>query len=121
MKKILTGILALAMVLSLAACGSSPAPAASDTGTDTPADSAPAAADAEAYPAKNIQGTIMWSAGGVCDIVSRAIGLLAQEELGQTIVFTNRAGSGGGSGPCPCPRCSRRGDRLRRRSGRRRL
>ncbi len=96
MKKILTGILALAMVLSLAACGSSPAPAASDTGTDTPADSAPAAADAEAYPAKNIQGTIMWSAGGVCDIVSRAIGLLAQEELGQTIVFTNRAGSGGG-------------------------
>lgn len=48
------------------------------------------------YPEKDIQGSIMWSAGGVCDLTSRAIGNAAMKELGQTIVFTNRAGSGGG-------------------------
>ncbi|MCI8870822.1 MAG: tripartite tricarboxylate transporter substrate binding protein [Lawsonibacter sp.] len=102
MKKILAGILAAAMAVSLAACGSpssapgTPAastPAASTPAASTPAAPAPTGTD---YPTKNIQGSIMWSAGGVCDIVSRAAGLLAQEELGQTIVFTNRAGSGGG-------------------------
>lgn len=99
MKKILAAILATAMALSLVACGSTsapaPAPAPSAPAASAPAASAPAAPAAE-YPTKNIQGSIMWSAGGVCDIVSRAAGLLAQEELGQTIVFTNRAGSGGG-------------------------
>ena len=48
------------------------------------------------YPERDIQGSIMWSAGGVCDTVSRAIGAIAQEKLGVSIIFTNRAGSGGG-------------------------
>ena len=100
MKKIFAGILAAAMAFSLTACGGNqstpPANANSASGgsaSSTPAPSTPAAAE---YPTKSIQGSIMWSAGGVCDIVSRAAGLLAQDELGQTIVFTNRAGSGGG-------------------------
>ena len=76
MKRLLGAILALVMISSLAACGGS--------------------REEGPYPSRNIQGTVMWSAGGVCDIVSRAAGLAAQEELGQTIVFTNRAGSGGG-------------------------
>jgi len=50
---------------------------------------------AEAYPTKDIQGSIMWSAGGVCDTVSRSIGGVAQGLLGTNIIFTNRAGSGG--------------------------
>ena len=50
----------------------------------------------EAYPSKDIQGSVMWSAGGVCDLTSRAIGAAAQDILGQTIVFTNRPGAGGG-------------------------
>lgn len=48
-----------------------------------------------AYPSKDIQGSIMWSAGGVCDITARSIGAAAQAELGTNIIFTNRAGSGG--------------------------
>lgn len=93
MKKIIAIILTAVMVCSLAACGSGTssgaAPAGSGTSPAQPSESA-------AYPTKSIQGSIMWSAGGICDTVSRAAGLLAQEELGQSIVFTNRAGSGGG-------------------------
>ena len=93
MKKIIAIILTAVMVCSLAACGSGTssgaAPAGSGTSPAQPSESA-------AYPTKSIQGSIMWSAGGICDTVSRAAGLVAQEELGQSIVFTNRAGSGGG-------------------------
>lgn len=53
------------------------------------------AAGADNYPSKDIQGSIMWSAGGVCDTVSRAIGGVAQGLLDTNIIFTNRAGSGG--------------------------
>lgn len=50
---------------------------------------------ADSYPSKDIQGSVMWSAGGVCDTVSRSIGGVAQNLLGTNIIFTNRAGSGG--------------------------
>lgn len=96
MKKLIAILITAVMISSLAACGAgtssgSSAPAASGAG------SAPAqSAESVAYPTKSIQGSIMWSAGGVCDTVSRAAGLVAQAELGQSIVFTNRAGSGGG-------------------------
>ena len=73
-RKWLAGVLAAAMTLSLGAV----------------------TAQAAEYPERDIQGSIMWSAGGVCDTVSRAIGNLVQEKLGVTIIFTNRAGSGGG-------------------------
>ena len=53
------------------------------------------AAKKDTYPAKDIQGSIMWSAGGVCDITARSIGAAAQKLLGTDIIFTNRAGSGG--------------------------
>ena len=93
MKKIIAIILTAVMVYSLAACGSGTssgaAPAGSGASPAQPSESA-------AYPTKSIQGSIMWSAGGICDTVSRAAGLVAQEALGQSIVFTNRAGSGGG-------------------------
>ena len=94
MKKIVAMLLTAVMVCSLAACGSG-----ASSGTSAPANSETPAAqpsEAAAYPTKSIQGSIMWSAGGICDTVSRAAGLVAQEELGQSIVFTNRAGSGGG-------------------------
>ena len=93
MKKIIAIILTAVMVYSLAACGSGTssgaAPASSGASPAQPSESA-------AYPTQSIQGSIMWSAGGICDTVYRAAGLVAQEELGQSIVFTNRAGSGGG-------------------------
>ncbi len=93
MKKIIATLLAALMVCSLTACGSGNTPAAS---AGASASGSSQQAEAPAYPTKNIQGSIMWSAGGVCDTISRAAGLVAQEELGQSIVFTNRAGSGGG-------------------------
>lgn len=48
------------------------------------------------FPKQDFQGSIMWSAGGVCDNVSRAIGPYVQKELGKTVVFTNRPGAAGG-------------------------
>lgn len=93
MKKIIAILLAAMMVCSLAACGSSTSAGSTAAGSS---DSASKQTETAAYPTKNIQGSIMWSAGGVCDTVSRAAGLVAQEALGQSIVFTNRAGSGGG-------------------------
>lgn len=79
LKRILTGLLCgCVMAAALAGCSSAGTPAKEDS-----------------YPSKDIQGSIMWSAGGVCDITSRAIGAAAKEGLGADIIFTNRAGSGG--------------------------
>ena len=91
MKKIIAILMAAVMACSLAACGSGTSSAPTNSGS-----SAAKPAETAAYPTKSIQGSIMWSAGGICDTVSRAAGLVAQEELGQSIVFTNRPGSGGG-------------------------
>lgn len=48
-----------------------------------------------AYPEKNIQGYVMWGAGGALDNVSRAIAPIAQEHLGKTIILQNRTGATG--------------------------
>ncbi|MBP3927566.1 MAG: tripartite tricarboxylate transporter substrate binding protein [Clostridium sp.] len=48
------------------------------------------------YPEKDIQGAIMWAAGGACDNVVRGITPYLQDEIGKTIVLTNRAGAAGG-------------------------
>jgi tripartite-type tricarboxylate transporter receptor subunit TctC len=55
------------------------------------------AADAAAqnYPARPIQGTIQWGAGGSTDNVARAVTPLVEAELGQKIVLTNRPGGTG--------------------------
>ena len=48
-----------------------------------------------AYPEKNLQGYIMWGAGGAMDNVTRAIVPIAQEHLGKTIILQNRTGATG--------------------------
>jgi len=48
-----------------------------------------------AYPEKNLQGYIMWGAGGAKDNVTRAIVPIAQEHLGRTIILQNRTGATG--------------------------
>lgn len=53
---------------------------------------APALAD---FPQKDLQGVVMWGAGGATDTVSRAIQPFAEEALGRDIVMTNRAGGTG--------------------------
>ncbi len=47
------------------------------------------------YPEREIQGVIMWGAGGGTDTVSRAVNDAAAEALGQPIVLSNKPGGGG--------------------------
>ncbi len=48
-----------------------------------------------AYPEKNLQGYIMWGAGGAMDNVSRAITPMASDVLGKTVIMQNRTGATG--------------------------
>jgi tripartite-type tricarboxylate transporter receptor subunit TctC len=54
-----------------------------------------AGAASAAYPEKNLQGYIMWGAGGAMDNTTRAIVPIAQEHLGRTIILQNRTGATG--------------------------
>jgi tripartite-type tricarboxylate transporter receptor subunit TctC len=60
---------------------------------------APAAALAQAYPAKPVTMVVPWPAGGSTDIVMRAISEAAAKHLGQTIVIDNKPGASGTLGP----------------------
>ncbi|MEG1799133.1 MAG: tripartite tricarboxylate transporter substrate binding protein, partial [Synergistaceae bacterium] len=42
-----------------------------------------------AFPEKNIQGYIMWGAGGAMDNVARAVAPNAGKALGRTIILQN--------------------------------
>lgn len=53
------------------------------------------AAMADAYPTRPITLINPWPAGGPADIVSRPLAAALTKELGQAIVVSNRAGSGG--------------------------
>lgn len=48
-----------------------------------------------AYPEKNLQGYIMWGAGGAMDNVARAITPMASKELGKTVIMQNKTGATG--------------------------
>ncbi len=47
------------------------------------------------YPARDLQGVIMWGAGGATDNVARAITPLVESYLGRKIVLVNKAGGTG--------------------------
>jgi tripartite-type tricarboxylate transporter receptor subunit TctC len=55
----------------------------------------PSAARAQAFPARELTGIIMWGAGGATDVVARALTPPAERALGQSIVLQNRAGGAG--------------------------
>lgn len=48
-----------------------------------------------AYPEKNIQGIIMWGAGGGMDGVARSLTPLAEAHLGKTVILQNKVGATG--------------------------
>ena len=50
---------------------------------------------AQPYPNKPIRIVIPWPAGGITDVVTRAIALRLTEVLGQPLVIDNRPGAGG--------------------------
>lgn len=53
------------------------------------------AASAASYPTKNLQGIIMWGAGGGMDTVARSITPIAETFLSKTVVMQNRVGATG--------------------------
>jgi tripartite-type tricarboxylate transporter receptor subunit TctC len=53
------------------------------------------AAAQQAYPAKPIKMMVPYAAGGVSDILGRALAQKMTEVLGQTVVVENRGGAGG--------------------------
>ncbi len=50
---------------------------------------------AQTYPDKTIRVVVPWPAGGITDVITRAIGQRLTEVFGQTIVVDNRPGAGG--------------------------
>lgn len=47
------------------------------------------------YPTKNVSGIVQWSAGGELDSVIRPLAILAEKELGKSIVIENKTGGTG--------------------------
>ena len=54
----------------------------------------PGAAQAQSYPSKTITIVVTASAGGVTDVVARAVGQRLSEKWGQQVVIENRGGAG---------------------------
>lgn len=50
---------------------------------------------AQDYPNRDVQGTIMWGAGGATDNLARVLAPAAEEALGESIVLVNRPGGVG--------------------------
>ena len=55
-------------------------------------------AQATVYPSKLIKIVAPFPAGGLADVLARAIGEDLQKALGQTVLIENRAGAGGNTG-----------------------
>ncbi len=89
MKRISAIVLTLCMVLALTSCGAAPAEAPKTEEPDP-------ATSASTYPDRSLQASIIWGAGGSTDIICRGIAPYVEPLLGQSIVFTNRAGAAGG-------------------------
>src|SRR3954453_2805562 len=57
-----------------------------------------AAAQAQTYPDRPIRLIAPFPAGGLADVLARAVGDQMQKSLGQPVVIENRAGAGGNKG-----------------------
>ena len=67
-------------------------------GCGLPGSASPPQSGAGDYPKQTITGVIPWGAGGDTDTISRAIAPLAEKNLGQSIVLSNKTGANGAIG-----------------------
>ena len=101
MKKLLRVILALAMIVTLTACGgNSNSPAAPSAPADTPAAGAPAAPEADEleWPKAAIRIICPYSAGGASDLISRIVADKLTEMLGVSVIVEDLTGGSGSVG-----------------------
>ena len=103
MKKIVSSMLALAMLFSLASCGSGTKPnpgTASGSGTPSGNDASQSNSGAATlnYPTGTITIIVPYSAGGAMDTTARVFAKYAEEICGQSIIITNVAGGSGSVG-----------------------
>ncbi len=59
------------------------------------AQTATAGAGAAAYPSRSIRIVLPWPAGGITDVIMRAVNIHLTEAFGQQLVIDNRPGAGG--------------------------
>lgn len=86
MKRILTMALALALVISLVACGANNNPTGDNSNND---------ANDSAYPKSNITLVVPYDAGGASDLMARAYASELGSILGVNVVIENRSGGSG--------------------------
>lgn len=103
MKKIVSSMLALAMLLSLASCGGGTKPNAGTTsGSETPSGNDASQSNGGAatlnYPTGTITIIVPYSAGGAMDTTARVFAKYAEDICGQSIIITNVAGGSGSVG-----------------------
>ncbi len=63
-------------------------------------------AQAQSYPDRPIRLIAPFPAGGLADVLARAVGDQMQKTLGQTIIVENRAGAGGNTGAAEVARAA---------------
>lgn len=100
MKKLISLMLALAMVFALTAC-TSDNPSSTTTppvNNSTPVEESESPTPTTNFPTRNISVICPWGAGGGTDALLRALATAAEKELGVTLVVNNITGGGGATG-----------------------
>ena len=93
MKKLMSLVLALAMILSLAACGGKTTGTSPDSAGDSQQET-PATSDG-AFPEKQVTIIMPWSLGGGPDTIARQVASYGEKYLGVPVIVENHTGGSG--------------------------